>query len=107
MASAKTSLTASTAPVWEPQFRLDLSTASAKAFSELLDEFEPWRQEQPERPLDLANGWKHITPQIAEAMLLRNPVTANRRPTLATVAYYAKQMQRGDWKKTGQPVIFN
>jgi hypothetical protein len=91
---------------WTPYIRLDLSTANSRAFSEMLEEFEAWRAAQPRRKLDLTNGWKTITPEIAEGMLLCNPLTANRKPTMATVQYYARQMLKGDWKKTGQPVIF-
>jgi hypothetical protein len=91
---------------WTPHIRLDLSTTSSRAFSDTLEEFETWRAAQPPREIDLTNGWKTITPEIAEAMLMRNPLTANRRPTLSTIQYYARQMLKGDWKKTGQAVIF-
>jgi hypothetical protein len=93
-------------PAFTPHFTLDLATASTRAFGELLDTFEAWRAEQPERPVDLTNGWKTITPEIAESMLLRNPIGANRRPSLSTVKYYARQMAGGAWKRTGQPIIF-
>ena len=91
-----------------PHFHLDLSTASTNAFSQLLDDFEEWRKTQEKNPptVDLSNGWKTITQEIAEAMLIRNPINANRRPTLPTVKYYARQMAGNDWKKTGQPIIF-
>lgn len=88
-------------------FKLDLNTASGKAFNTLLDEFEAWRATQPQRDLDLTNGWKTITQETAEAMLLRNPIGANRRPTLPTIKYYAKQMVNNEWKKTGQPILFD
>jgi hypothetical protein len=91
---------------WTPHVRLDLNTASARAFADLLEDFEEWRSTEEPRTLDLTNGWKTITPEIAEAMLLRNPLTANRKPTLATIQYYARQMLKGDWKKTGQSLIF-
>jgi len=92
---------------WTPYIKLDLSTASSRAFNDTLEDFEAWRAAQEPRDLDLTNGWKTITPEIAEAMLMRNPLTANRRPTLSTIQYYARQMLKGDWKKTGQPVIFS
>jgi hypothetical protein len=88
------------------KFQLDLHTASTRAFSQLLDDFEAWRAEQQPRDLDLTNGWKTVTQETAEAMLLRNPVGANRRPALPTVKYYARQMVNNEWKKTGQPIIF-
>lgn len=89
------------------KFQLDLHTASQRAFNQLLDDFEAWRKTQEPRKIDLSNGWKVVTQELAEAMLLRNPVGANRRPTLPTVKYYARQMVGADWKKTGQPVIFD
>jgi hypothetical protein len=92
---------------WNPHFALDLKTASTNAFVKTLEDFEEWRQTQAPRDLDLSNGWKTITQEIAEGMLLRNPVGANRRPTLPTVKYYARQMLHGDWKKTGQAVLFD
>lgn len=89
-----------------PRFTLDLQSASVGAFLKTLEEFEEWRREQDQRDLDLTNGWKTITPEIAEGMLLRNPVGSNRRPTLQTVKYYANQMLHGQWKKTGQAILF-
>jgi hypothetical protein len=91
---------------WTPYINLDLSTASPRAFKDMLEDFEEWRASQAPREIDLTNGWKTITPEIAEGMLLRNPLTANRKPTLSTIQYYARQMLKDDWKKTGQPVIF-
>jgi hypothetical protein len=95
-----------TSTAWTPYLQLDLSTVNARAFNGALDDFEDWRAHQKLREIDLSNGWKTISPEIAEAMLLRNPLKANRRPTLSTVQYYARQMLKGDWKKTGQPLIF-
>jgi hypothetical protein len=89
------------------KFTLDLNSASTRAFSTLLDDFETWRATQEPRELDLTNGWKTITQEIAEAMLLRNPIGANRRPTLPTIKYYARQMVNNEWKKTGQPILFS
>jgi len=90
-----------------PKFTLDLNTASTRAFNTLLDDFETWRATEQPRDLDLTNGWKTITQEIAEAMLLRNPIGANRRPTLQTIKYYARQMVNNEWKKTGQPILFS
>jgi hypothetical protein len=91
---------------WTPQITLDLNTVSARAFNEKLAEFDKWRLTQSPRSFDISNGWKTITPEIAEAMLLSNPLSANRRPTLSTAKYYARQMREGKWRKTGQPIIF-
>jgi hypothetical protein len=57
--------------------------------------------------IDLSNGWKTIDQPTAEAMLLRNPIGANRRPTLPAVKYYARQMADKKWKKTGQAILFD
>ena len=93
---------------WTPKFSLDLHTASSNAFTTLLEDFDAWRSTEPQRNIDLSNGWKKITPETAEAMLPRNPyLGGNRRPTLPTVKYYARQMAGGAWKATGQPVIFD
>jgi len=92
--------------VFVPKFKLDLATASVAAFQKFLEDFEAWRAGQPPRELDLTNGWKVIDQEMAEGMLLRNPLGANRRPALPTVKHYARQMVAGMWKKTGQPIIF-
>jgi hypothetical protein len=92
--------------VWQPRFTLDLSTARGRAFEEITVEFEKWRTENPLPPLDLVDGWHTITPEKAESLLKRNPLGANRKAVLSTVLYYAAQMKRGDWPKTGQPIIF-
>jgi hypothetical protein len=91
--------------VFTPKFTLDLQSTSNKAFDKVLEDFEAWRATQKPRKLDLTNGWKTVTQEIAEGMLLRNH--GNRKPTLPTIKYYAKQMTGNEWKKTGQPVIFD
>jgi hypothetical protein len=91
-----------------PKFNLNLLTASTSAFSLLLDDFEAWRKKEPLRDIDVSNGWKDINQETAENYLLRNPVGSNRRPSLSTVKYYAKQMAKvGGWKKTGQAILFD
>src|SRR4051812_26183255 len=95
-----------TMPAFTPKFTLDLATASTRAFGDTLDAFEAWRRNEPQRPIDLTNRWTVIDQETAEAMLLRNPIGANRRPSLSTVKYYARQMLANAWKKTGQPVLF-
>jgi hypothetical protein len=82
-------------------------SASKNAFDKVLEDFEAWRATQKPRALDLSNGWKTVTPEIAEGMLLRNPIGANRKPTLPTVKFYAQQMLGSAWKKTGQPILFD
>lgn len=91
---------------WQPRFTLDLRTSNAKKLSELIDDFERWRKANPATgPVELANGWHTITPQMAEDLLRRN--AKNRKVVHAQVLYYAGQMQRTDWVKTGQPLIFD
>jgi hypothetical protein len=90
-----------------PHFTLDLHAANTNAFITVLEDFEAWRKTETPRDLDLSNGWKVITQEIAEGMLLRNPIGANRRPTLPTVKYYARQMAHNGWAKTGQPILFD
>jgi hypothetical protein len=50
----------------------------------------------------LTTGWHLITPEIAEQLLLGK---ANRKISIATVAYYARQMIEGKWRATGEPII--
>lgn len=98
---------ATTTPAgWQPRFVLDLASARGKAFEELTSDFEKWRQEHPLPALDLVDGWHTISSEKAEQLLRYNPVGANRKANLGTVLYYAAQMKRGDWPKTGQPLIF-
>jgi hypothetical protein len=97
---------ATTPADWQPRFVLDLTTARGRAFEEITHEFEKWRTEHPLPPLDLEDGWHTITPQKAEELLKRNPVGANRKAVLSTVLYYAAQMKRGDWPKTGEAITF-
>jgi hypothetical protein len=102
-----TKVDATTPADWQPRFTLDLSSARGRSFEEITHEFEQWRQEQPLPQLTIGDGWHDITPEKAEALLKRNPVGANRKAVLSTVLYYAAQMKRGDWPKTGQPIIFS
>jgi hypothetical protein len=99
--------TPSSSVAWQPKFVLDLSTARAKAFEELTTQFEQWRTTNPPvGPVPLTDGWHTITPQMAEDLLRRNPLGANRKANLPTIVYYAMQMKRGEWPKTGQSLIF-
>src|SRR4029077_9444179 len=90
-----------------PRVTLDLDKATTIQFAAVVEALDQYRQSLGEiPPIGLANGWHAITPQVAEQCLLRNVKGANRKPTLATVRYYGYTMQLGDWKKTGQPIIF-
>jgi len=91
---------------WKAQFGLDIETARTAAFETLITDFDKWAKTQKIGELPLQSGWHDIAPERAEQLLLRNPVGANRKIVPSTVLYYAKQMKRGDWPKTGQPIIF-
>jgi hypothetical protein len=92
-------------PIWVPAVQIDLNTVSAIGFQEALDKFAEWAKTQPDQKPGFKNGWHCITPQQAEALLLRNK--RNRKVSLATVKTYARRMRAGAWKKTGQPVLLN
>jgi hypothetical protein len=57
--------------------------------------------------LQVVTGWNDITPAIALDLLRRNRPGANRKVEATTVAYYASQMLRGEWKATGQPMLID
>jgi hypothetical protein len=91
---------------WQPHFALDLRSSRPKDLVELIDDFERWRKANPATgPVELANGWHTVTPQMAEDLLLRN--LKNRKVVHAQVLYYAGQMRRNDWIETGQSLIFD
>lgn len=91
---------------WTPMVTLDLETASVKALEDIIRKFRDLSAAAtPPAPLALENGWYMVTPQMAEDFLRRNE--ANRKVSLATVRKYAYSMETGDWRKTGQGLIFN
>lgn len=57
--------------------------------------------------LPVVTGWNDVTPAIALDLLHRNRPGANRKVDPATVAYYASQMMRDEWKATGQPMLID
>jgi hypothetical protein len=87
---------------WTPVVALDVMTATQKAFDEKHREFYRVTRDWPVRLDLLTTGWHLVTPQTAEQLLLGK---ANRHISLATVAYYARQMMEGKWKATGEPII--
>lgn len=90
----------------KPAFELDLENCSNKAFQDVLDQFYNWSDTQPELgPLGLPSGWHTVDWRLAEEFLRRNE--CNREVSLATVRKYLYSMQIGDWKKTGQGLVFN
>lgn len=94
-----------TNPNWTPAVELDLAEASAAAMASTVNEFKAKFAGIPQIPTGLKDGWHVITPQIAENLLRHN--AGNRKVSVQTVQYYARQMLSGEWKKTGQPIILN
>jgi hypothetical protein len=91
---------------WEPAFKLDLDTANANAFAEIVANFHKWSETQPPlSTMNRPNGWYDVTAEMAEEFLRRN--IANRKPSLQTVRKYYGAMKRGEWRRTGQPLLFN
>lgn len=90
---------------WSPKFTCDLNSLSGRSFAQLMDDIALWRKTTPKTSLNLATGWMTVTPEIAESMLLHN--TKNRPVSFGQVRYYADMMQKGEWVKTGQPLIFD
>jgi hypothetical protein len=90
---------------FSPAVTLDLKVATPKTFEQATEEFQVWAKTQTRSPLTLGDGWHTITPEIAEKLLLRNPLGANRKAKLASVRFYAEQMVADDWQKTGQSLI--
>jgi hypothetical protein len=80
---------------WNPVVALDVMTATQKAFDEKHREFYRVTRDWPVRSDLLTTGWHPITPEIAEQLLLGK---ANRKISIATVAYYARQMMEGKWR---------
>ena len=92
---------------WKPAFQLDLEKASAAAFDDIRKRQAEWGANQPVTPLPFTkNGWYTITPEMAETLLIRN-AAATAPLQLAVVIKYARMQKAGDWKRTGQPLIFN
>lgn len=97
-------------PGWEPEFTLDLATATAQQFTEVVDAFErstkALGENLPALPFT-KNDWYSVDEQMMEAALRRNRPGANRKLAFSTVHYYWMQQKAGAWSKTGQPLIFN
>lgn len=93
---------------FEPRWILDLKNATAKSLAALIEQIHSASEKEPPNgPVSWQNGWYLFTPQMGEAALLRNPLGANRKMSLTSVTYYAEQMARDEWPKTGQPLIFS
>jgi hypothetical protein len=87
---------------------LDLESPHPKEFLAIVGAFEADIKAHPDLgPLEVETGWHDINPELAAKLLRRNRPGANRKIDYGTVAFYGSQMKRGDWKPTGQPVIFD
>jgi len=92
--------------MFNPAITLDLKAATPKTFEQATEEFQAWAKTQQREPLNLTDGWHTITQEVAQKLLMWNPLGANRKPKLGNVRFYAEQMAANDWQKTGQPLIF-
>lgn len=90
---------------WTPAVKLDLYAATTHMFAEVEDQFRKWADGKETPLLDAQTGWTEITPQCAEAWLIRN--VKNRKAHFATIEAYAVQMINRQWKQTGQPILFS
>ena len=88
--------------------KLDLANPKPKDLVALIEAFEANLGANPDfGPLPVSTGWHDITPTMAVDFLRRNRRGANRKVIPGTVFYYASQMARGQWKATGQPMLFD
>lgn len=90
---------------WAPAVRLDLAMATQTALKKSVEGFLEWRKGKPVPSLMLSDGWHVVTPQMAEQFLILND--QNRKLRVQEVLKIARQMLAGNWKKTGQTIVFN
>jgi len=89
-------------------FALDLANPKAKEVLAIQEFLNTDIRSNPDLgKLPVKTGWNDIPPAIALNLLRRNRPGANRPLNPSTVFYYAHQMARGDWKKTGQPILID
>jgi hypothetical protein len=92
---------------FKPIVQFDLLKGTPLQFAEITEEFEKYRKTLPApSPLNLSNGWYTVNSPLAQEYLCRNIKGANREVALSNVRYDARQMRRGDWVKTGEPLCF-
>jgi hypothetical protein len=85
---------------------LDLLTCSSSAFYNAVAKFREWSNNQPPvGELPIKPGWANITWLIAQEALRRN--ASNRALVFNHVKKLFWDMLHGDWKPTGQAVVFN
>jgi hypothetical protein len=97
----------STAAEWRPAVEINLDDTNVIAFTAAVENFQKQSEEMPRTPIGLSDGWHTITPQLAELLLRHNVAGNNRKVSLTTVRYYARQMKAGVWMRTGQPIILS
>lgn len=89
---------------FQPAFKFNLLEGTPVAFRGFIEKFEEWKKTQPVAPFTLTTGWATITQQDAEELLKRN--LKNRSVNFQSVYAYAVEMANGQWRKTGQPIVF-
>lgn len=94
-----------TTATWQPSVVIDLDDITPVRFAEAVERFQRESISLSSIPTGMTDGWHTVTPQIAENLLRHNVAGANRKISLATVKYYARQMETDEWKQTGQPLI--
>lgn len=90
---------------WVPLVKLDLNSTTGHMFADAEDQFRKSVGAQDIPALDAQTGWMEITPQRAETWLMRN--SKNRKANFPTIEAYAQQMINGQWKRTGQAILFS
>lgn len=87
--------------------QLDLDHPNPKDVLALVEIFAEAAKEENLEGLQVETGWNEITQEVAIGLLKRNKPGANRKVDPGTVLYYADQMASGEWKATGQPILFD
>ena len=88
--------------------RLDFNNPKPKELVSIIELFEAEMKVQPVLgPLPVATGWIDIDPRLAVTLLRRNRPGANRKVDPGTSFFYGRQMAGGDWKATGQGLLFD
>jgi len=108
-------MTVSTLPLRPPfdindpaSCKLDLANQKAKEVLGIVEAFATFAKTGTALgPLPVKTGWNEITPEIAADLLKRNHPGANRKVDPGTVFYYASQMDRDNWKPTGQAILID
>jgi len=87
---------------WTPAVFLNPLSAGTAQFKETETAFNDWRRGKDVPAVPVVTGWNTITPQMAEALLMRD--TLNRQKIFSRIQGYSLAIKTGQWKKTGQTV---